>query len=134
MPNQPPKRGSAFSVAITLGLLALLVWGISPRRMRIKPAPLEPATAVCPPSKAEFVPSNFTEVPGAPIEALPDRVKNRILLRLNMEPCTCGCSQSLASCRASNPQCPVSPGAIGALVKDEEGSDAPTHGPVSPHR
>lgn len=119
-PHVPAKRGSIPSVVLTLGALALLVWGFGPRHVKLKPAPLDPVTASCTPSKADFVPSNLTEVPGAPLANLPDPAKNRILLRLNMEPCTCGCALSLASCRAGNPQCPVSPQAMGTVVKEEQ--------------
>jgi hypothetical protein len=126
-PDVPPKRGSVLSVVLTLGLLALLVWGMSPRRIRLKPAPLDPVTASCAPSKGDFVPSNLTELPGAPLADLPDAVKNRVLLRLNMEPCTCGCALSLASCRAGNPQCQVSPHAIDTAAKEAQGDAPPPH-------
>ena len=129
-----PKHGSVLGVALTLGLLALFVWGLTPRRVRFKPAPLDPATTICTASKGEFVPSNLTEIPGVPLATLPEAVKNRILLRLNMEPCSCGCAQSLGSCRASNPQCPISPHATEAVVKQgQESVHAPQAGkPMSP--
>jgi hypothetical protein len=126
-PDVPPKPPSVLPVVLTLGMLALLVWGFSPRRVRIKAAPLQPVTSLCTPH-GDFVPTNLIEIPGVPLDRLPDAVKNRILLRLNMEPCTCGCAQSLASCRASNPQCPVSPGATDAVVKEEQQNAAPSHG------
>jgi hypothetical protein len=133
-PDLPPRRGSFLNVALTLSFLALLVWGFNPRRMHIKPAPLDPATALCTPSKAEFQPSNLTEIPGVPLDGLADRVKNRILLRLNMEPCTCGCAQSLASCRAGNPQCPASPHTVDPIVREEQDGtvSGPPRKPASP--
>jgi|SRR5579859_1967346 len=116
----PPARGgSALSAGLIIGLLALLVWGLSPRRVAVKPAPLEPVTTSCPTSQADFVPSNLTEVPGYPLGGLSASVKNRILLRLNMEPCTCGCAQSFAACRTGNPRCTVSPQAIDSVIKEE---------------
>jgi len=114
------KKGSGLIVVITLALLALLVWALNPRQPKFKPAPLDPPSSGCAPSQADFVPSNLTEVPGVALAGLPDAVKNHILLRLNMEPCSCGCAQSLAACRAGNPSCPVSPQACDAVVKDEQ--------------
>jgi len=35
------------------------------------------------------------------------RERLRVLRRLNFEPCPCGCNQSIAECRANNPQCKV---------------------------
>jgi hypothetical protein len=103
----------------------LVVWGLTPRRVRFKPAPLDPVVSSCILSKGEFVPSNLTEVPGVPLAAQPEAVRNRILLRLNMEPCSCGCAQSLASCQAGNPQCQVSPRAIEGILKEGRASAAP---------
>jgi hypothetical protein len=102
--------------------------------VRIKPAPLDPATGLCKPSEGEFQPSNLTEIPGVPLDEFADRVKNHILLRLNMEPCTCGCALSLASCRAGNPQCPVSPHAVETIVKEEQDGavSVPPRKPASP--
>lgn len=126
-----PKRGSALTVVVTIGLLGLLVWALTPRRVSVRPAPPEPLPAFCAPSKAEFVPSNLIEVPGIPLESLPEAVKNHVLLRLNMEPCTCGCVLSLAQCRAGNPQCPNSPQASDAIVKEER--QAPSAADASRH-
>jgi len=89
--------------------------------VRITPAPLDPATSLCTPSQGEFQPSNLTQIPAVLLDGLAGKVKNRILLRLNMEPCTCGCAQSLASCRAVNPQCPVSPHAVDTILKEDQG-------------
>jgi hypothetical protein len=133
-PGSRPKSGSILSVALTLGLLALLVWGFSPHRVRVKPTPIEPVPPFCAPSKADFVPSNLTDVPDVSSAGLPDVLKNHILLRLNMEPCTCGCALSLASCRAGNPQCSTSPQAINAVVKEEQATAGQVHSvkPASP--
>jgi hypothetical protein len=115
-----PKRGSALAVAVTLGLLALLVWALNPRQPRFRPAPPDPVSDVCARSKADFIPTSLTEIPSLPLTGLPAAAKNRLLLRLNMEPCTCGCQQSLAACRASNPSCRVSSGEAETAVKDEQ--------------
>jgi hypothetical protein len=31
-----------------------------------------------------------------------------VITKLNDEPCTCGCNQTLARCRVDDPKCPVS--------------------------
>lgn len=118
-PESRPKKGSAAAVAVTLALLALLVWYLNPRQPKFKPAPLEPPSSACAPNGADFVPGNLTEIPQMSLDDLPAAVKNHILLRLNMEPCSCGCRQSLAACRTSNPVCPVSPQAADAIVREE---------------
>jgi hypothetical protein len=38
-----------------------------------------------------------------PLDKLPPTVKNRVLLRLNVEPCNCGCARSIAACPALAP-------------------------------
>ena len=115
-----PKKNSALSAGVILALLALLVWALNPRRARFSPAPLDPPPASCAPSKADFVPTNLTDVSGLPLAETSLALKNHILLRLNMEPCSCGCAQSLAACRAGNPSCPVSPQASDAIMKDQQ--------------
>ncbi|HEV2176568.1 MAG TPA: hypothetical protein VGW33_05115 [Terriglobia bacterium] len=104
-----------------LAALAVLVWALNPRQPRLRPAPLQPPPSSCPVSHADFVPTNFTEVAGLPLDRLPKTAKNRALLRLNMEPCSCGCNQSLAACRAADRACAVSAAAAKDVV-DEEGA------------
>jgi hypothetical protein len=126
------NRGSVPAVAVTLGLLALLVWGLNPRAPKFKPAPLEPPRSPCTPTAADFVPSSLTGIPDMALDHLPEAARNRVLLRLNMEPCSCGCKRSLAACRAVNPSCPVSPQAADATVK-EETAETPSAKPAG-HR
>lgn len=95
-------------VAVTLALLAALVWAIQPPRAGFKPALLEPRAPGCPRVQRDFLPTNITELPDSPVESLPRAQKFRALLRMNMEPCTCGCNQSVAACRASEPACETS--------------------------
>jgi hypothetical protein len=118
-----PGRRPALTAAAALALLAVLVWGLNPRQPELRPAPLKPPQSACAPTASDFTPSNLTDIPDKTVADLPDAVSNRVLLRLNMEPCSCGCKQSLAMCRAANPRCPVSPQALEAIVK-EEGADA----------
>ncbi len=95
-------------VAATLALLAVMAWAFAPDRPAFKPAPLAPPSGDCLKVRREFLPSNATEIPDSSLTALTPAQKNRALYRLNMEPCTCGCSLSVAACRASNPDCEVS--------------------------
>lgn len=115
---------------VTLALLALLVWGLIPRQPKLKPAPLEPPRSLCATSTSDFVPSNLTRIPAISLDKLPEPTRNRVLLRLNMEPCSCGCKQSLAVCRAGNPSCPVSPQAADAIVKQETAETPPAKAPA----
>ena len=96
------------SVAVTLTLLALLVWYLNPRQPDYKPAPLDPPSAECRKPPRDFVPSNITEISDPALDGLPEKEKNRALYRLNMEPCSCGCQLSVARCRATNSVCETS--------------------------
>lgn len=131
-PVEPPKsevrRGSRALVVALFVTLAALVWALNPRQPRLRPAPLQPPPPACPSSHAAFVPTNATEIPGLPLDTLPKKAKNRALLRLNMEPCSCGCNQSLATCRAADRACAVSAAAAKDVV-DEESANA-TAGPL----
>jgi hypothetical protein len=118
-------RGSVLAVVVTLTLLGAFVWAIRPSQPKFRPASLDPPAAACPPSKADFVPTNFTSVPGVPLSGLSDRARNRTLLRLNMEPCSCGCGQSLAACRVGNPSCAISARDAAAITQDEARHDRP---------
>lgn len=117
------SRGPALAVVVTLTLLGVFVGAIRPRRSRFTPAALDPPATACPPSKADFVPTNFTAVSGLALSGLPGRAKNRALLRLNMEPCSCGCGQSLAACRLSNPSCTISARDAASVADDEASRD-----------
>jgi len=117
-PQRAANPGSALAVAVTLALLAVLVWGLNPRQPKLRPAPLEPPSRTCPTTRTEFIPSNFTSGPGLNLDGLTPAARNQALLRLNLEPCTCGCRQSLAACLANNPSCAVAPHAAAAILKD----------------
>jgi len=69
----------------------------------------------------EFVPTNITEVPALPLDSLPKDQKNRVLFRLNMEPCPCGCKESIASCLTLHPECPSANEAAQKIVAEERG-------------
>jgi hypothetical protein len=94
--------------AVTVALLAALAWALAPSRPGFKPAPLQPPPENCPKVQRQFIPSNVTEILDPSLAGLTPAEKNRALYRMNMEPCTCGCSLSIAACRVSNPDCEVS--------------------------
>jgi hypothetical protein len=107
-PPSDPARGAAVTVAVTLVLLAALVWALRPPRVELKPAPLEPEPAGCRKVAREFVPSNVTQIPDPSLDGLPPAQRLRALYRMNMEPCRCGCNASIAECRVHHPDCDVS--------------------------
>jgi len=95
-------------VAGTIGLLALFVWWIRPVGSDFKPAPLDPVSEECRKVDRPFVPSNATEMTDPPLEGFTGEERLRIFRKLNFMPCTCGCNQSVAECRANNVQCEIS--------------------------
>jgi hypothetical protein len=101
--GKPP--GSLALVVLTLGLLAVLVWAMAPARPKIEPAPLRPVPSGCPKDSPDFVPSDATGIPGLDLSRLSKPQRNRVLFRLNMEPCPCGCNLSIAACLISHPPC-----------------------------
>jgi hypothetical protein len=116
--SQAPKRRSGAVVAITLALLALVVWALNPHQPNLHPAPLVPPSSTCSSTRTDFVPSDLTSVPGISLDGLPPALKNQVLLRLNLEPCSCGCKLSLAECLATNPTCAVAHRAAEAILHD----------------
>ncbi len=107
------------AVALTLGLLALLVWAMAPPRSKFRPAPLRPLPSGCPKNLPDFVPSDATVVPGIDLSALSAQQRNHLLYRVNMEPCPCGCNLSLVACRFSRPACPASKESMEKIIADE---------------
>jgi len=49
-----------------------------------------------------------TEIPGIDLSKLTKEQRVAAITKLNDEPCTCGCNQTLARCRVDDPTCPVS--------------------------
>ena len=115
----PPRRAVA-SVVVTLALLAALVWAFRPLASNFTPAPLQPVSKGCPQGRQEFVPSNLIALPDLPLDKLPAKIKNRVLLRLNMEPCACGCARSIAVCLASEPPCETAKALAQKILAEEE--------------
>jgi hypothetical protein len=106
-------------VVVTVGLLAALVWAMSPAKPPLTPAPLRPLQPGCPKVRASFTPSNYTEIPKLSFEGFSSRQKNRALLRLNMEVCPCGCNTSIAECLNEHPPCEACK-ALARKILDEE--------------
>lgn len=128
-PVQPsPPSGSGRSavawVAVTLGLLAALVWGLAPAKLSLKPAPIHLQSAGCEKILGDFVPSDYTDIPELKLEGVSSPQKNRVLLRLNMEPCSCGCNVSIASCLRNHPDCQTCKDLAQKILADERGTGA----------
>jgi len=49
-----------------------------------------------------------TQIAGLDLTKLTKEQRVQAITRLNDEPCTCGCNQTLARCRVDDPTCPVS--------------------------
>jgi hypothetical protein len=49
-----------------------------------------------------------TSIPGIDLSKLSKAQRVAAIEKLNDEPCTCGCNQTLARCRVDDPTCPVS--------------------------
>src|SRR6185295_5799227 len=49
-----------------------------------------------------------TEIPGIDLSKMSKDQRVAAITKLNDEPCTCGCNQTLARCRVDDPTCPVS--------------------------
>jgi thiol-disulfide isomerase/thioredoxin len=49
-----------------------------------------------------------TSIPGIDLSKMTKEQRIAAITKLNEEPCTCGCNQTLARCRVDDPTCPVS--------------------------
>jgi hypothetical protein len=106
-------------VALSLILLAGLVWAMAPGRVKFAPASLRPVPPGCHPKAPDFVPSDSTEVSGVDLSSLSAAQRNHVLFRLNMEPCPCGCNNSIAACRINHPNCPVGKDLVEKILAEE---------------
>ena len=118
-PAHGKPRSSAGWVALSLVLLAALVWAMAPGPARFAPAPLRPVPAGCPQNAPNFVPSDATEIPGVDLKTLSKTQRNHVLYRLNMEPCPCSCNTSIAICRITHPTCPLCKNLVEKIVAEE---------------
>ncbi len=113
-------------VALSVILLAGLVWAMAPGRARFTPSPLRPVPAGCPETAPDFTPSDITEIAGADLSALSKEQRSRVLYRLNMEPCPCKCNVSIAACKMSHPNCPLCGDLVKKIIAEEKaGAETP---------
>jgi hypothetical protein len=120
-PKPAPSKGSVASVVVSMLLLAALVWALRPPHPNLQPAPLRPQPSGCPKLDTEFVPTNYTEVPYVALDSLSKEQRNHVLLRLNLEPCTCGCNLSIAACLVDHPGCATCKELAQKIVAEERG-------------
>ena len=121
---RPPdtSRGSAIYLIVTLVALAALVWELKPDRPNVQPAPLQPQGATCPQVAGPFTPTNITDLPGLDLASLSKERRNHVLLRLNMEPCSCGCNASIAFCLVSHAGCGECGQRAKEIIAEEQGT------------
>jgi len=131
-PNEPgpaglpeSSRGTVIYLLATLAVLAAFVWALRPDRPNVKPAPLRPPDAACPQLGGQFTPTNLTELPGLELASLSKERRNHVLLRLNMEPCPCGCNTSLAYCLVSHARCGKCKELAQKIISEEREGEAP---------
>jgi hypothetical protein len=126
-PASPPvsSRGAVTYLFVTMAVLAAFVWALRPNRPNVKPAPLRPRDAACPQLEGEFTPTNFTELPGLELDSLSKVRRNHVLLRLNMEPCPCGCNTSIAYCLVSHARCEKCKEAAQKIIAEERDGQQP---------
>jgi hypothetical protein len=110
---------------VTLAVLAAFVWALRPDQPNLKPAPLRPQDTACPQLESSFTPTNLTEVPGLELASLSKERRNHVLLRLNMEPCPCGCNTSLAYCLVSHARCAKCKELAEKIIAEERAAQAP---------
>src|SRR5579863_1118445 len=115
---KPPSSGAL--VVLSLILLAALVWAMSPGRPRFSPAPLRETPSGCAAKASDFVPTDVTDIPGIDWTQFTTAQKNHLLYRLNMEPCPCGCNNSVAGCLRGHVTCPTVKGLVDKMVMEEK--------------
>jgi len=116
------SRGTAIYLIVTLVALAALVWELKPDRPNVQPAPLRPQSTICPQVAGPFTPTNITDLPGFDLALLSKERRNHVLLRLNMEPCSCGCNASIAFCLSSHARCGESRQRAKEIIAEEQGT------------
>jgi len=120
----PPdaSRGAVIYLIVTLLALAALVWELKPDRPNVQPAPLHPQDSACLQVAGQFTPTNITELPGLDLASLSKERRNHVLLRLNMEPCACGCNGSIAFCLVSHLRCAACKQRANEIIAEEQGT------------
>jgi thiol-disulfide isomerase/thioredoxin len=68
-----------------------------------------------------------TELPNVDLTGLTPRQKAAVLKRLNSEGCTCGCRLTVAQCRLTDTECPVSLKMAAQIVEEVKSGAIPSH-------
>jgi thiol-disulfide isomerase/thioredoxin len=68
-----------------------------------------------------------TELPGVELAGLTPQQKATVLKRLNSEGCTCGCGLTVAQCRLTDTECPVSLKIAAQIVEGVKSGAIPPH-------
>jgi hypothetical protein len=131
-PNEPAAASPPGSelreviyLLVTLTVLPVSVWALRPDRPNVRPAPLPPQDAACLQLEGQFTPTNLTELPGLELASLSQTRRNHVLLRLNMEPCPCGCNTSLAYCLVNHTRCGKGKELAQKIIAEECEGEAP---------
>ncbi len=124
-----PEPAKAVRAGILLASLVLVAWLLNPSDLLFEPAPLnldaEAAPAPGAESPWEILPTNFTDLPEVDLGKLEANQKRGILLRLNTEPCPCGCGNNLAGCRVTHSICRISAELANRYVERAAASSGP---------
>ena len=123
-----PGRRNWTIVAVVFAALLAFVYAIAPSRFHQRPAPLQPVATGCPKTAQLFVPTNITGDIDAALKNLDETDKYRVLLRLNMTPCNCGCLLSAAACRVQHPDCPAVAAQIQQAISAVQSKPETAHG------
>jgi len=68
-----------------------------------------------------------TELPGVELVGLTPQQRKTVLKRLNSEGCTCGCGLTVAQCRLTDTECPVSLKIAAQIVEEVKSGAIPSH-------
>ena len=68
-----------------------------------------------------------TELPGVDLAGLTPQQKAAVMKRLNSEGCTCGCGLTVAQCRLTDSECPVSLKIAAQIVEGVKSGAIPSH-------
>ena len=124
-----PEPAKAVRAGILLASLVLVAWLLNPSNPVFEPAPLNLDAEAAPTpgaeSPSEMLPTNFTELPEVDLGKLEANQKRGILLRLNTEPCPCGCGNNLAGCRVTHSICRISAELANRYVERAAASSGP---------
>ncbi|HLI30901.1 MAG TPA: hypothetical protein VKV79_07380 [Terriglobia bacterium] len=107
-------------LAVVMAMLAILVASFYPSMPHLKPAPLVAYPPGCVAASHVFVPTNVTRFPDPALRSLSASARNRALLKINMQECTCGCAQSIVACQLSNLHCATSRKLLEQAITEEK--------------